>query len=574
MNNFVLRVYAERAEVLLKRTRADFERLGLSSEGLPVDMRPDEGKIKLVFVGQYSAGKSSIIKMLSGIDTAIGAGITTGEAKVFDWNGMEIVDTPGIHTGLREDHDEITYDEIGHAALLVFVVTGEGFDPTIGAHFRKLAVEQKRGTSMVLVINKMDRAPEGNSAVQQEIIRDDMRKVIVPYTPEGLYMSFLAAKHYEESCAEEDEELRQELLAESGYDVFIEHLNQFVADKGVSSRLLTPLRTLEAALANAGEIKEERGAYEANDEFARRKLRIIDDEAADCARDVQNIAMNCQSEIIRLGREALTRIENAASQEAAEQALEDAALQAQTLAEEANTEAVRVLQTMAEQIGKEMENLIASPFAQQVVAISNRAVQVRSEEVGAGKSPVGDVMQKAGKVIVQKGLKEGGNLAVGNAMPWNVAAEKLTEFSGSTMHGIVKSIGNTFGVKFAPWGALKIVRGAAIFGSILSVVGVLYSIWSAFQDGEKREKAERESKEAREKIRSGFTDGAQEVYSKLIAEANKRIHEIVAAEKETILAVQQQMAAQQELARQRKEQLSDLLTETHTLIEEIGRAHA
>lgn len=574
MKNFVLRVYAERAEALLKRTRAGFERLELSSEGLPVDMRPDEGKIKLVFVGQYSAGKSSIIKMLSGVDTAIGAGITTGAAKVFDWNGMEIVDTPGIHTGLREDHDEITYDEIGHAALLVFVVTAEGFDPTIGAHFRKLAVEQKRGTSMVLVVNKMDRAPEGNSTAQQAIIRDDMRKVIAPYTPEDLYMSFLATKCYEESYAEEDSELKRELLEESGYEVFIEHLNGFVAEKGVSSRLLSPLRNLEMALIKAGEIKEEREAYEANREFAKRKLRIIDDEAKDCEHEVQDIAMNCQSAIGLLGREVLAKIEGASSQEAAEQALENAALQAQNLADEANEEAVRALQRMAEKISEETESLIASPFGQQVVEISNRAVAVRDGETDGQKNSVGDVMQKAGKALAGQSLKEGGNLAGGNLMPWNVATSKLTEFSGSAMHSIVKSIGSTFGVKFAPWGAIKIARGAAIFGSILSVVGVLYSIWSAFQDGEKREKAERESRAAREKIRSGFIEGAQEVYGKLVAEAHKRINEITAAEKGTIIEVQQKMEAQQVLIRQRKEELADLLAETRALIEEIGTTSA
>lgn len=57
--------------------------------------------------------------MISGIETEIGAGITTQESHVYKWNDLEIIDTPGIQTGLRADHDEITYDQISKAALLV-----------------------------------------------------------------------------------------------------------------------------------------------------------------------------------------------------------------------------------------------------------------------------------------------------------------------------------------------------------------------------------------------------------------------------------------------------------------------
>ena len=89
-------------------------------------------KIRLVFAGQYSAGKSTIISMLTGRDDIeIGAAITTQDARVFDWNGIEITDTPGIHTKLRHDHDEITYEAIAAADLLVFVITNELFDSYI-----------------------------------------------------------------------------------------------------------------------------------------------------------------------------------------------------------------------------------------------------------------------------------------------------------------------------------------------------------------------------------------------------------------------------------------------------------
>ena len=41
-------------------------------------------QIKLVFVGQYSAGKLSIIKMLTSEDVAIGATITTQDSTLYE----------------------------------------------------------------------------------------------------------------------------------------------------------------------------------------------------------------------------------------------------------------------------------------------------------------------------------------------------------------------------------------------------------------------------------------------------------------------------------------------------------
>ena len=124
--------------------------------------------IKLVFTGQYSAGKSSIIRMLTGReDITVGAGITTQKAHIYEWNGLEIVDTPGIHTQLRPDHDEISYDAIASADMLVFVVTNELFDSHLAQHFRKLAIDKDKAGEMILVVNKMERSSEGNTLVHQ-----------------------------------------------------------------------------------------------------------------------------------------------------------------------------------------------------------------------------------------------------------------------------------------------------------------------------------------------------------------------------------------------------------------------
>lgn len=76
-----------------------------------IDFSENE-KIRLVFAGQYSAGKSSITLLTGRDDIAIGGGITTQESHSYEWKGLEVIDTPGIHTELRPDHDEISYAQI------------------------------------------------------------------------------------------------------------------------------------------------------------------------------------------------------------------------------------------------------------------------------------------------------------------------------------------------------------------------------------------------------------------------------------------------------------------------------
>ena len=49
-------------------------------------------KFTIVFVGQYSAGKSSILKAMTGRDDIkIGAGITTEQVHKYEWFDIEVV---------------------------------------------------------------------------------------------------------------------------------------------------------------------------------------------------------------------------------------------------------------------------------------------------------------------------------------------------------------------------------------------------------------------------------------------------------------------------------------------------
>ncbi|WP_432718891.1 GTPase domain-containing protein [Pectinatus frisingensis] len=94
----------ERTKLLsmLKEAFDKYKNLPILYNTLPKTMNLDNTSIKFVFIGQYSSGKSSIIKMLIEIDI----GIKTQETHKYRWNEIEIIDTPGIYTELCPDYDE------------------------------------------------------------------------------------------------------------------------------------------------------------------------------------------------------------------------------------------------------------------------------------------------------------------------------------------------------------------------------------------------------------------------------------------------------------------------------------
>ena len=551
MNEFSLNIYSNKAEELRQETEATFEHLNLATDVLPATMQPDDGAIKLVFVGQYSAGKSSIIKMISGIETEIGAGITTQESHVYKWNDLEIIDTPGIETGLRADHDEITYDQISKAALLVFVVTNEGFDRHMGEHFRKLAIEQKRGSNMVLVINKMDRAPEGNSANQQQIIRDDICKVLAPMTPEQLYTSFISTQSYEEYLTEEDEEIKAELLAESGREELIANLNAFVQSRQVTAKIERPLYTLQEAVRNVS-VAEEINMLNDAESLLLRKQRILQNGQADAEEEVNSLTMECQQDIIELGREAAGYLEPGVSEEELKAKLNEVGQKAEQATQDCIQSIERAFGRLANTIKTEMDTEMASTSVQKIFGRNNMPVPAERTT---------DLPRESAGFDGAAGAELGANLT----SAWNIANTGLKSFAGTAMHEGILSAGKFFGIKFRPWEAVGLAKSAAVFGAVLSVAGVLLAIWGKFKSDEERRQKEQELQEAKEEIKAQYKENANNIYGDIMRNVREKLAESVGKEFDNVADNLQQIAEE----RQKKEACMAVLEKLSAKIDKL-----
>ena len=465
-----------------------------------------DSPIRLVFAGQYSAGKSTILKMLTG-DSSIetGAGITTQQANSYQWNGLEVIDTPGIHTQLRPDHDAISYQAIMSADMLVFVITNELFDDHLANHFRSLAIDKDKAGEMLLVVNKMERTSNGNTEEQQNVIREDLRKVLAPYTPEDLGISFVDAETYLDSLAERenDQELADELLERSGYDSFVEALNLFVKEKSLTSRLTTKLYEINEQLEECiketqpQSLDEDVDALEEN--FMQQRHELTDSRNR-LQQAISDIYTKGARELRTLGLTSSNLITEGCKQDDVEAELEAAAGKANEIIENCQSEALSTLESGMTEIGQVIDAIENSEFTQRLIAKLEEKFDILPDNIKGVLVNAGAFAQKAGNALVH------------NA--YNATAQgglKLANFSGGNVHNVILKAGHALGYKFKPWQAIKLAKGVAVAGQVLGALGVGLSVFMQIKEDRDEEKRKLEIKTNRQNIRSQFYTAASEL---------------------------------------------------------------
>lgn len=498
-NDIAIASWTEKSEELLGKIQDVFTKIDYPIDGLPEDVYDYEKPISIVFVGQFSAGKSTIIKALTGIkDIVIGSGIQTTETQVYDWNNIHVIDTPGIRTALRPDHDEITYDAIAKADMLVYVVTQELFDDNLGQNFRKLLLDKDKAGEMILVVNKMEDI--GNTVSNREIKLKDLLKVTEPYTPEDLRTVFIDAQTYIDSLDEPDCEFAEELKKRSNYDGLVDTLNTFVKDKGISSRLTTVLYKIFDLLQRViPKYQPSTGDEDIDmiEEHSLRERHIISDASWRVESAVKSIYEEAASEIRAKGYEIANTIYDCASEEEANEIIEAAYTSVDKIAENCVSDVTKKISELTEDCKSQLDEFYTSDFT------SN--LQFRLEK-----------RENCGNPIINQFLKtdfiaQGSSKIIASTTGTNAAANGLKAFSGSTAHEWVLNVGHYFGHSFKPWEAVKWVKKLNVAGKTLGVFGVVFSWGMQTKEDINNEKRKIEMRENREKLRAGFNDAANEL---------------------------------------------------------------
>lgn len=557
--------YSERSSQLISDAHALYQAIGYDESTLPEGAFGSDKPISLVFAGQYSAGKSTILKALTGFDIATGHEITTEEARAYDWHGVQVVDTPGIGTGRRPEHDEISFKAIAGADLLVYVVTYQGFDELIAQDFRGLLIDRNKAKETILVVNKMRDANNGNSSEQRTIISEDLAKVTDPYTPEQLRVVFVDALAYLKSdeVADEKPERAKRLLEQSNFAELIDALNAFIEQRGMAARLTTPLYQLRDSLDAALQDQKVSCGDEDVDileEQLCRERSIITNAMHDIEATVRQIYTATALDIREEGRKLADAIEECASESDIEDLAKKSYNHVDSLSEECGASINKAIQNRYDKCQDSLDEFYASELFQDL--------QIRLE-----------AKQQAGNPIVSKILQadliaQGSEKVVSSTIGTGAAAAGLKAFSGSKAHQLVLDIGHFFGHSFKPWEAVRWVKGINVAGKALGVFGVVLSIGLQAKDDYDSEKYQREMRANRDSVRASFNKAADTLEEQCASGLRKLLNESEAFQPR-VDSINTQLNDIRELRRSKSaacDRLVGAIKSCQELIEEIHEA--
>lgn len=525
------------------------------------------GILTIALIGQYSAGKSTIISALTGRrDIYIDADIATDTTTLYDWNGIKIIDTPGLYTD-RTNHDQKTYDAIEKADLLVFCLTSKLFDNITADNFKKLAYDQEYSGKMMLVINKMSQA----SGEEEELIanyKESLAKALEPYSLESFPLSFIDAKDYCEGIDEEDDLL----IKLSGFSEFIQQLNQFIEEKKIISRLDTPVRITLSKL-NDAELAIQRDDNEdaAYLELVNRCARIVEEQRKIFQTKIKKIALELYSKVRKEATPLLEGLGKIKDQEKWEELANKTDNNIQQHCNSAQKQLEEIANQAQVDLMESLQEVLTSDFAQLLIKRLEKEDKVSAHKFSnqfnnSGQKQklknllqlsdfVGDKLFKSAKNSIPLFGKSG------FLKSWNVV--------GSDMHKGVYEIGKFLGVNFKPLEAVKWAKNLGNAAKFAGPVASIISLGMDINESQEEEKRSEELSKERQKINGQITELAQqlqtqlesigrEVETQLYDEAVAKIEEMREAHHQTISQNQEQMQQLNTLRQEFKQILSDI----------------
>lgn len=450
----------------------------------------EQGILSVAFVGQYSAGKSTIISALTGRrDIHIDADIATDKTSSYDWNGIKLIDTPGLFTD-RKDHDDITYEAVAKADLLVFCLTYMLFDSVTAENFKKLAYEKGYRWKMMLLVNKMsDEAGEEEQKIAN--YRKSLAEALKPYSLDEFPSCFIDAKDYCEGVDEEDDFL----LEVSRFQTFIDALNSFVKRRAALTRFDTPVRIALTSIDDA-QLSFTRNSTQDSAflEVLTRLSRTVRKERERLRTKVQGIVLEMSSAIAQEGI-ALAAPVGVGSKEEFERLNKEAEVNVQKHYEKAETKLQEAVNTAVEYIQQEVEGVLQSNLVKTFVACLDRSQNISAQNVDSGL----DEERIKGQVNMLKSISDTAGVSLTKLATRGFVKTasgqgflRSLDVAGSGMHQGVVAVGKFVGFKFKPWQAVNITKNignaAKFLGPALAIVSVGVDVHASLQERQREKK--------------------------------------------------------------------------------------
>lgn len=486
--------------------------------------------LEIAFIGQYSAGKSTMITALTeNMDIKIGQNVTTDKVTEYKWNNVVLIDTPGIGTDQKE-HTDLAFRHMDLADLLVYVVTTQGFDDLIARDFKRIAFQHNKSPKIMVVVNKTSLESIDNKMNWE----NDIKKVISPLTLEDFRVTFIDAKSYLDALKQPKDRLKNALMIRSNLSGFISHINDFIKEKGIVGRLVSDLNIIGTYLDGIlNEISTDEDRKKIQELLVRKKFLVVENRK-NINKKIEREVQNLYTGIMNVANELISILTGDVKSDEINYEFENIKDKVEILCSDTG-------EKIEEIVDQELDSLIKQINALENTLIYKELLNDFSKEIDFNvnlkdkqdleklkKAP--DVLKDVGKFL---------GIAGNGFKNWCVNAESvgkgLKAFSGSDAHKFILDVGRFFGKKFKPYEALKIVDKLGKAGEVLSkvgskvgvVAGIASPLIAAFEEYQEGTN-EKRLIEARTETRNNFRAWAKEIQNNTLnkkEELLKKIHD-------------------------------------------------
>ncbi|UEM02590.1 50S ribosome-binding GTPase [Skermanella rosea] len=458
----------------------------------------EDGRPRIHLVGDYNSGKSSFIKRLlieAGLPAPasleVAARPTTAALLEYDCNGLVLVDAPGFQSG-DAAHAEIASNAFPDASAVIFLFQPNlvlGDDQALRAVLlgdaeRGLLAKRDR---VCFIVNRADELgvdPEWSPTVYAQLTERKRLELVQALKSRGIEADedrivFMASDPYGlvGNNVDVDASAFDAHRAWDGFDHFNAALNRArpsLLASGVARSVL------EGGVARLTRLKGDRLIRVVMGTQALREIKRVIEAVRETIGNGQQLGERFFHDLQCLVEDYVSARKDEVLGERDPVRLR---IKAEALSQWWTDPALQVEMT---QWQMRCAEALESWYVQSIEALSRRMESVefrqslrmpverydRILDDAQGKGPALEVIDKIGRSL------------------------------GGATRDVVYSIGKALGVKFKPWGAVKLARSLAKAGAVIAVIGVVVDIAFVFVDEKRQAERERHRHELTDFLRA------------------------------------------------------------------------
>lgn len=263
-------------------------------------------KVYIVFAGEYSTGKSSIIRALTGDSSIkISEEPTTDKEIVYNYNSYCVVDTPGLYSG-NNNHDSIANDAYKKADYVVFCISANNlFNRDTLDKF--IEIYKLYSDRLILCVNKIDLETNDNIISYFDDIDDEIYNLFDEKNIQFNEIYKISAKKYLDAQNLSDEKRKAKEDA-SYFKDFVNGLNEVGKNKSTKQKCLNLVNLVLDFIEKILDNEQVKGV-ETSEQKRKEKIQLKD-ECLKVDNVVENYKDWAEKTIIDVRNTIKERIEN------------------------------------------------------------------------------------------------------------------------------------------------------------------------------------------------------------------------------------------------------------------------